>query len=166
MQFQLNKPTWYVFGRQVIDSSVQETSNTELEDRTPYSLNIDYYVNEKPYYNYYGPVRLSFTSEYPSLDYSNYDTNLFLGEVNFPKNNIVENYAEIRYTVDGSIPNQNSKLYIEPVVLYYNLTGSEYTLIKAKVYYLGRSSEVITVNFSIYNSFLSPLSLPDAILYP
>ena len=41
---------------------------------------------------------------------------------------------EVRYTINGKNPTSNSKLYTEPLVLTRNLSGSDNTIIKSRIY--------------------------------
>lgn len=150
MEFRLNKPKIYALGRQVVNNIVQESKSMLLEDQTPTISNREV-DNINHFDSFYGPIKIAFTTEYTQKNYDIYDLNKILGNVNYPIDGDIENLAEIRYTVNGDIPNKDSKLYTRPINIYYNLSGSMYTVLKAKVYYLGKSSDVITVYFYIYH---------------
>ena len=74
-------------------------------------------------------------------------------DVNINKNN---NFAEIRYTLNGKDP-KHTKNYIykdRPLQLYNNTSGDSIVL-KARVYYNGDWSPVTTVTFRLFSNNIS-----------
>ena len=89
---------------------------------------------------------------YPQATYS-YATKAtkpdFKGILNI-SNNTVNVNAQIYYTFDGTDPSRKTgKLYIGNLTLRKNKTSSNSTIIKARVYYKGKKSDVVAFSFRI-----------------
>ena len=62
--------------------------------------------------------------------------------------------AEIRYTLDGSEPSKNSKVYLNPLVL------KSTTILRAKEYHDGVASASATATYLFMDSILSQSNTP------
>lgn len=87
---------------------------------------------------------------------------LFANKITFELSNFDSN-TEIRYTLDGSDPDLNSKIYVKPVEMNHTFT------LKARVY--GKNllpSDIITKNFrqSVVRDTKDPFFAKDGKIYP
>ncbi len=92
-----------------------------------------------------GSVTITMTSVYALKGYSG-ETDSLNHRIGSLEDSHNKNKAEIRYTVNGKDPSRTSfKRYGSPITLTTNKSGTDNTVIKAKVYRQGYISEATSV---------------------
>jgi hypothetical protein len=139
----LDKPNALSDGTLINDVSKSETdvSGFELTENLTIS---DKTVTNLPAYLLKSGGTVKILTSYPTYDYSQIPTGNIIGKLN-------ENvHAEIRYTINGKTPTRTSHLYKEPIVFdQFNLSGSDNTILKYKVFYQGKASVTKTIKLRI-----------------
>jgi hypothetical protein len=138
----LDKADMFGTGTQINDSTKVETEieNIELNENLTIS---DSTVTNLPAYLIRSGGTITIATNYPTYNYSSIPAGNIIGKLS-------ENtYAEIRYTLNGKTPTRTSHLYTTPIALDRNLTGSDNTVLKYKVFYQGKSSETKTIRLRI-----------------
>jgi hypothetical protein len=145
----LNAPSIFVNGVEITADTVEITTRRFQNNKpTP--------DNSSTYRLYVAdantPVTITMTTEYTEED-----VNVAANEGN--------NNAVIKFTLNGKIPNLGSRSYGSlsssgktirnssgPIRLYTNATGADNTVIRAKVFYQGKSSDTKTVTIRVMNT--------------
>lgn len=138
----LDKPDAFGTGIVVDDDTKVETEITNIKIEENLTIS-DKTVTNLPAYLLRSGGSVEISSSYPTFDYSSIPSGNFIGKLN---ENI---YAEIRYTVNGKTPTRTSHLYIVPIVFERNLSGSDTTTLKYKVFYQGKGSITKTTKLRI-----------------
>jgi hypothetical protein len=135
----LSTPAVLVTGQNYNTESKMITSyQEETIQNTVLKIDTNDFKNTKELY-FIGDVTIKLTSIYPLKTYSSFPQNIFVGPPTF---NYQQNKSEIRYSINGKNPTMSSPLYKEPLTFHHNVSGSDNIVLKYRVYYKGKTSEI------------------------